>query len=259
MSAADLLVQARIGHRRLPELPAGVRPVSVAEAYIAQDEVVAGWLAHYGGEVAGYKVACTNVIAQQQLGVDGPFLGRLLSPFCWKSGARLASDGFFMRVVEAEFGFCMRLDLEPVAGGRSRDEVAAAVAGVMPAIEIVDSRFDAWESVGASSLISDNACNGGWVCGKLVRDWRNLDLAAQTVQVWVNGALARQGSGAAVLGHPLNALTWLVNKVNSRGETVRAGQYMTTGVVSEVYMAAPGDEIEATFGPLGAVRVGFAV
>ena len=139
------------------------------------------------------------------------------------------------------------------------DEVAAAVAGVMPAIEIVDSRFDAWESVGASSLISDNACNGGWVCGKLVRDWRNLDLAAQTVQVWVNGALARQGSGAAVLGHPLNALTWLVNKVNSRGETVRAGQYMTTGVVSEVYMAAPGDEIEATFGPLGAVRVGFAV
>jgi len=34
---------------------------------------------------------------------------------------------------------------------------------------------------------------------------------------------------------------------------------MTTGVVSEVYTAAPGDEIEATFGPLGAVRVGFAV
>lgn len=258
MSAADLLVQARIGHTRLPELPAAARPASIHEAYNTQDEVVVGLLAHYGGAVAGYKVACTNVIAQQQLGVDGPFFGRLLSPFCWQSGARLASESFFMRVVEAEFGFCMGQDLVPVAGGRSRDEVAAAVAGVLPAIEIVDSRFDAWESVGVVSLISDNACNGGWICGELVRDWQDVDLAAQKVQVWVNGKVAREGSGAAVLGHPLNALTWLVNKVNSRGETVRAGQYMTTGVVSEVYMAEPGDEIEAVFGPLGAVRIAFA-
>ncbi len=257
MSAAELLVQARVGHKRLAELPVEVRPGSLDAAYAVQDGVVAGWLAHYGGGVAGYKVACTNVIAQQQLGVDGPFYGRLLAPFLWESGAQLASGAFFMRVVEAEFGFLMGSDLAPVAGGRSRDEIAAAVEGVLPAIEIVDSRYDAWEQVGAVSLIADNACNGGWVHGELVRDWRGLDLAAQQVHVLVNGQVVRQGSGAAVLGHPLNALEWLVNKVNSRGETVRAGQYMTTGVVSEVYMAAPGDEIQAEFGPVGVVRVGF--
>ena len=224
MSAAELLVQARVAHRRVAELPAEVRPGSLDGAYSVQDGVVAGWLAHYGGGVAGYKVACTNVIAQRQLGVDGPFYGRLLTPFLWESGARLAFGAFFMRVVEAEFGFRMGADLAPVAGGRSRDEIAAAVEGVLPAVEIVDSRYDAWESVGAVSLISDNACNGGWVHGELVRDWRGLDLAAQRVQVLVNGRVVREGSGAAVLGHPLNALEWLVNKVNSRGETVRAGQ-----------------------------------
>ncbi len=257
MSASELLVQARIGKRRLAELPPAVRPGSVDEAYVCQDGVVAGWLAHYGGAVAGYKVACTNVIAQQQLGVDGPFYGRLLSPFCWHSGVRLAADGFFMRVIEAEFGFRMGADLAPVAGGRSREEIAVAVEGLLPAIEIVDSRFDDWEHVGAVSLVSDNACNGGWVRGELIRDWRGADLAAQQVQVRVNGAVAREGSGAAVLGHPLNALQWLVNKVNSRGETVRAGQYMTTGVVSAVYMAEAGDEIEADFGSLGTVAVAF--
>jgi 2-keto-4-pentenoate hydratase len=191
------------------------------------------------------------------LGVDGPFFGRLLGPLVKVSPATVDSGGFFMRVVEAEFAFRIGRDLEPLAAPRSREEVADAVDAVLPAIEIVDSRYDEWTAMGAVSLIADNACNGGWVQGPLLADWREIDLAAQAVQVFVNGKLTREGSGAAVLGHPLNALHWLVNKLNSRGITVRAGQFMTTGVVSEVYMAEPGDHIVAEFGPVGKVEVQF--
>ena len=71
--AAGLLAQARVTHKRLPSLPDEARPESIEEAYDCQGAVVEGLLRHYGGQVAGYKVACTNVIAQRQLGVDGPF------------------------------------------------------------------------------------------------------------------------------------------------------------------------------------------
>jgi|SRR5579871_359606 len=256
-SAAQLLSDARTKHVRLAELPDAVRPQSAADAYGCQAALVGSLIEHYGGAITGYKIACTNPIAQRQLSVTEPFYGRLVSSFCFDSPGRLDASQFFMRVVEAEFGFRMARDLEPVSGPRSRDEVAAAVEAVIPAIEIVDSRFDDWLTIGAYSLIADNACNAAWVRGPLLRDWRHLDLAAQPVRVTVNGQVLREGSGAAVLGHPLNALAWLVNALSSHGITLQAGQYITTGVTTEVYMAQAGDRITADFGEVGSAAVEF--
>jgi 2-keto-4-pentenoate hydratase len=257
-TASRLLSDARIQHVRLAELPVDVRSKTPEEAYRCQDGVVRGWLDHYGGELIGYKIACTNVTAQRQLNVDGPFHGRLLSAFLFDSPARVAADQFFMRVVEAEFAFLMARDLPAQATPRSREEVAAAVAGVIPGIEIVDSRFDSWTTIGAMSLIADNACNAAWVKGKLIEDWRGFDLAAQPVRLTVNGKLWREGNGSAVLGHPLNALQWLANSLSSAGLGLKAGQYITTGVTMEVYMGECGDKIAADFGPVGAVELEFS-
>src|SRR4029079_18781181 len=163
--------------------------------------------------------------------------GRLLSAFFFESPARVDASKFFMRVVEAEFAFEIARDLPPSATPRSRDEIAAAVKGVLPGIEIVDSRFDDWTTIGAPSLIADNACNAAWVKGRLLADWLSVDLAAQSVRVTVNGKLLREGSGSNVLGHPLSALEWLVNNLSARGLGLQAGQYVTTGVTTEVYMA----------------------
>jgi 2-keto-4-pentenoate hydratase len=255
--AAAILAQARISQRRIPSLPPQLLPRSEEQAYEIQSELIPLLLAQYGGKVAGYKVACTNPIAQQQLGVPGPFLGQLLSPFCLSSPAEIETSQFFMRVVEAEFAFRMAADLAPRATPWSREEIAGAVEGILPAFEIVDSRYHDWEHIGAPSLIADNACNGAWVFGETVRNWRHLDLAAQRTQVFVNGALNCEGSGAAVLGNPLNALEWLINRLNARGMTVQAGDYMSTGVTTKVYMAERGDRVTADFGPVGRVEVTF--
>lgn len=260
-TAAHLLAQARIQHQRLPELPKAIRPKTPSEAYDVQDGLIDELLAHYGGSVIGYKIACTNVTAQRQLHVDAPFFGRLLSAFFHESsGGRSASvetGQFFMRVVEAEFAFEIARDLPPSAAPRSPEEIAGAVKGVIPGIEIVDSRFDEWTTIGAPSLIADNACNAAWIKGSLLADWRRIDLAKQAVTVAVNGKVLRQGSGANVLGHPLNALEWLVNNLSARGLGLKAGQYVTTGVTTEVYMAERGDRVTADFGPVGSVDLTF--
>jgi 2-keto-4-pentenoate hydratase len=52
-------------------------------------------------------------------------------------------------------------------------------------------------------------------------------------------------------------LTWLANSLSSRGLGLEAGQYVTTGVTSEVYMAERGDAIAADFGILGKVELAF--
>jgi len=260
-TAAHLLAQARIGQKRLSELPEAVRPKTPGEAYSIQDGLIHELLFHYGGSVIGYKIACTNVTAQRQLHVDGPFFGRLLSAFFHESSggkpASVEAGEFFMRVVEAEFAFEMARDLPPSATPHSLEEIAGAVKGVIPGIEIVDSRFDEWTTIGAPSLIADNACNAAWVKGALLTDWRGIDLAKQVVTVTVNGKVLREGRGSNVLGHPLNALEWLVNNLNARGLGLKAGQYITTGVTTEVYMAERGDRITADFGPVGSVDLTF--
>lgn len=257
LTGAQLLSQARISLSRLTELPESARPRNAEEAYRCQEILVRQLLEHYGGAVIGYKVACTNPIAQKQLNVDRPFYGHLLAPFCFDSPAHVPASQFVERVIEAEFAFRMARDLPASAAPRPVDEVAAAVAGVLPGIEIVDSRFESWTTRGAPSLIADNACNAAWVKGPLLENWRHLDLAAQPVRLTVNGRVVREGTGSAVLGHPLNALQWLVNTLSSRGLGLQAGQYVTTGVTTEVYGAERGDRITADFGPVGTAELAF--
>jgi 2-keto-4-pentenoate hydratase len=254
-SGAELLAEARFQHRRLDWLPDGARPRTEQEAYACQDALVSRLKQRYGGEIIGYKIACTNRIAQELLHMDSPFCGRMLSSFCFDSPARVEAGAFFMRVIEAEVAFRMARDLPPSSSPMTQEQIADAVEGVIPGIEIVDSRFTDWTTAGAESLIADNACHAAWIKGALVAQWRAIDLAAQEVQLWVNGELTQKGTGAAVLGHPLNALAWLVSHLHSRGTTLEAGQYITTGVTTGIYMGQPGDRIGADFGPLGSVEL----
>lgn len=243
---------------KLAEIPSSIRPATVDDAYRSQATLVQQLLEAENGRAIGYKIACTNALAQRQLSVTEPFYGRLISPLTFDSPARLAANRFSMRVIEAEFAFRLGKDLAPRATPRTVEEIADAVDGVLPGIEIVDSRYASWTTVGVISLIVDNACHGAWVKGPLMKDWRSVDLAAQAVRLMVNGATTAEGNGAAVLGHPLNALGWLVEALNSRGIALEAGQYVTTGVTTGVYEAQAGDRIRAEFGPVGSVEVAFA-
>lgn len=254
-AGARLLANARVKMQRLPELPPEARPQTPEEAYLCQDFLVDALRRHYGGQFIGYKIACTNKLAQDLLHVSGPFSGRMFSTHIRESPGRLRAADFFMRVMEAEFAFRMGRDLPASGAPYTREQVADAIEGVLPGLEVVDSRFDSWTTIGAPALIADNACHGAWVKGALVRDWRSFPLAAQEVQLLVNGSVVQRGSGAAVLGHPLNAMEWLANHLASRGSALRAGEYITTGVTTDIYLAKAGDRVQADFGPIGRVEV----
>lgn len=182
--------------------------------------------------------------------------GRLLAERVIADGGACALGNNLMKVAELEFAFRMAGDLPPRDRPFAQEEVLAAVASLHPAIEILDLRFLHFERVGLAQLIADNACAHRFVLGPAAgADWRALDLAVHKGRMFRNGAPAEEGIGQNVLGDPRIALTWLANELSARGETLKAGQVVTTGTCLKPVPIAQGDHFEGDLGVLGRVSV----
>jgi 2-keto-4-pentenoate hydratase len=238
-------------NRRIDALPVECRPTTRLEGYRVQAQV-----ARLSTQrVFGWKIAATSKAGQQHIGVDGPLAGRLLEKRVFQSGAKVTLANNIMKVVEAEFAFCMGRDLPPRISAYSLDEVMAAVASMHPAIEIPDSRYEEFVSAGAAQLIADNACASYFVLGPAtVANWRQTDLASHPVIVNVNDKLACEGKGSNVLGDPRIALTWIANELSLVGDMLRSGETVTTGTCITPAEVAAGDHVVADFGKFGCVQ-----
>ncbi len=256
LAAADLLADLRREPRIIADLPDHLRPGDLADAYRIQDALVDRLLPP-GSTRVGFKVACTNIIAQDALRIDRPLFGRLLAHTVHADGARLEARRFTHRVIETEFAFRIGRDVPRRPGGHTRDSIAECIAAVIPAIEVVDHRFVSW-TIGAPQVAADNAIHGCWIRGAEVRDWRDIDLAAAAVRIRRNGDLAGSGSGSAVLGHPLEVMRFLADELPRYGLDLAAGDLVTTGVTTDVFEAGAGDELVAEIDGVGRVSVSFA-
>ena len=259
--AAALLRAARRLREPLESLPERCRPSSVAEGYAVQAAYLAGPTAEDGPlEPHGFKLACTSSKAQEALSTDGPFYGRLLADGIFESPAEVSAESTLFRLVEPEFAFRLARDLPPRDRDYAEAEVAETVAALHPAIEVVTSAFgEAWWDIGAPSLAADNAVHGFLVLGPALPDWRGLDLPGQPVHLSLNGRTVSEGRGANALGGPLTALTWLANALRRDPEAprLRAGDLITTGVVTGFELVSAGDAVDADFGHLGRVSLRF--
>jgi 2-keto-4-pentenoate hydratase len=251
--AVELLLAARGDHRRLHAFPESCRPRDFADGYAIQEAFAKAW----GAPVAGYKIGCTSPETQKLLGAPGPFPGRIFAPVRLDGPATVAAKAFHKLGIEPEFAFTLARGLPARAAPYARAEVAAAVAALHGAIELVDTRWVDWFKVGVASIIADNGANGGLVLGPPVRDWRKIDLPEARVALRFDGKLVAEGKGSAVLGNPLDALVWLANDLSRRGYGLKESDAVTTGTVASVYFAEPGMTVTADFGPIGTVEVRF--
>jgi 2-keto-4-pentenoate hydratase len=175
-----------------------------------------------------------------------------------ENGAILSLSGNLMSVAEAEFAFRMSRDLGSRSQPYTPEEVASAVESLHAAIEVPDSRYEDYTTVGAAQLIADNACACWFILGKpAAANWREFDLAQHPVEGYRNGEVASRGAGGNVLGDPLVALAWIANELNRFGEGLQAGQVVTTGTCITPIPVVPGDRVRMDFGVLGSVDAGF--
>jgi 2-keto-4-pentenoate hydratase len=143
--------------------------------------------------------------------------------------------------------------------GELRDDPLEVVGAVRLAIEMPDSRFVDRDSLEAPTIVADNSWDGYFVLGPEVSDWRRRDLHSAAVTMLKNGVPVATGSGAAVVGGPLEAFCWLGRELPRLGAALAPGDAIITGTLVWPVPVEPGDHIVADFGELGSVEVRFDV
>jgi 2-keto-4-pentenoate hydratase len=222
-------------------------PIDIDGAYAVQAANTAFWVAK-GRRIVGRKIGLTAKAVQRQLGVDRPDFGVLFDDMAIADGGRLSPTKVIQPKAEAEVAFVLGADLiDPAATAK---EVTEAIAHVVAAIEIVDSRIADWKITFADT-VADNGSSAFFVLGKDRKSLRGLDLWTCGMVLEVNGEIVSLGAGAACLGHPLKALAWLAKTLAERGEPLRAGDIVLSGALGPMVALKPGDEIKATIGGLG--------
>lgn len=253
-AASQLLVRHWDNGTRLDAIPQALRPQTRIEGYAIQSHVTDRSVA----PLFGWKIAATSLAGQRHINVDGPMAGRLLAEKAVEVGGTVSLATSKMRVAEIEFAFRFGRQLPPRPEPYEIAEVMDAVASLHPAIEIPDSRYDDFCAVGAAQLIADNACANLFVIGEATDDdWRDVDLAKHPVVASVSGKSQHQGNGAAVLGDPRIALTWIVNELSGLGIALQPGQVVITGTCVTPISVEAGDEVIGDLGRFGRVSVRF--
>jgi 2-keto-4-pentenoate hydratase len=226
----------------------------IEDAYAIQSRNITRRLAG-GAVVRGRKVGLTSLPMQKLLGVDEPDYGVILDDMLVEDGDEIDLGRLLQPRVEAEVAFVLERDLE--GPGITAAGALAATAGVLPAVEIVDSRVADWR-IKLVDTVADNASSGLLVLGGTLRSVRDLDLRLMGVVVSRGGRLLDTGTGAAALGNPARCVAWLANKLAGFGDRLHAGDIVLPGAVHRMVPVVAGDVFRAEFAHLGPVTVRFS-
>jgi len=256
-NAATIIASARLEGAIVTSLDPGIRPSDQKQSYLIQDRVHEILYEQGRGRLVGHKIGCTTPIMQRFLGIDNPCAGGILeSGFHHDKGVLVHSS--FQRVgVECEIAVRIA---SPIGFGNPKssiEEIASCVGEVLPAIEIVDDRYDNYELLGAPTLIADDFFHSGCVVGTARSSWKDVDLASVKGSMHINGELVGSGTGSDIMGHPFRALLWLAELFEGRGKVVRPGEFVLLGSVVETKWVEQGDVIRVNMGQLGEVEAHF--
>lgn len=230
----EALGRARLSAKSIPEFAADERPKGEAEGYEVQAGL-AEWFRSEGlGKAAGYKVGATTAAMQQYLGVGMPAYGRIMEANVYASGAHIDASRFCKPGIECEIAVRIGADIPLRDAEWTREDLAGHIAAIAPAIELVENRYGDFLAAGFGTLIADDFFHKACVLGDFIADWRAIDLPRVSGRTVIDGAEVAAGDGAQVMGHPLESLVWLANKLRLQGLSLKAGEIVLTGSMTPV-------------------------
>lgn len=253
-AAANRLVDATRRAEPCPPVRELLPDGGLEDGYEVQQAVHA--LTANGRRRVGRKVGLTSEAVRQQMGVDTPDLGVLYADMSYGDAEPIPYARLLQPRIEAEVAFVLGADLpsHPV----TTTDVLRAVDFVVAAIEVCDSRIRDWD-ISIFDTVADNASAGVFVTGAAPRSLRDIDdLRTCEMVVTSNGVSVSSGTGAACMGHPVNAVVWLANAVSEQGEPLQAGEIILSGSLGPLVPVEAGATYEAVISGLGSVRAVFA-
>ena len=228
--------------------------MSWADAYAIQYAIRARKLAR-GHKLAGLKMGLTSRAKMRQMGVENPIFGFLMDYFAVPDGGEIDTSALIHPKIEAEIAFVTKAPLR--GPGCNVNDVLAATDFVLPAVEIIDSRYRDFK-FDLKSVIADNCSSSRFVTGGRARSVDELDLKSLGIVIEKNGEVIACAAGAAVLGHPAASVAMLANMLAERGEEIPAGTFIMTGGATEAYSVQAGDVVTVRYQDIGSVSMRFS-
>jgi 2-keto-4-pentenoate hydratase len=256
--AVEALVNTRRDHVPFDGFTEELRPGSEAEGYLIQDALLKRFAESGFGPRAGHKIGCTTKVMQEYLEISNPCAGGVYETTTrFMNGIFSLTD--FVRVgVECEIAVRLADDLTSRGAVFVREDVVDAVEACMVAIEIVDDRYTDFTRLGAPTLIADDFFGAGCVLGPELTDFNPFDLDQVTASMLIDGVSVGSGVGSDVLGHPLDALSWLANNATTRASGgLRAGEFVLLGSLVQTKWIENPCEVRVTNDPLGEIVARF--
>ncbi len=250
---AEKLDEAERSREAIDKITDAHPEISIADAYDIQFALRAR-KEQRGIRVSGLKMGLTSNAKMKQMGVAEPVYGFLTDQGAIPDGGEVRMPAFIHPRVEAEIAVITKREL--AGPGCHVGQVMAAIDCVLPAVELLDSRYRDFR-FDLPSVIADNTSAAGFVTGGRPRCLSGLDLRTLGVVLLKNGEVIETGAGAAVLGNPAESVARLANMLAARGLTIPAGSFVMTGGITAAVAVEPGDSIEARYQELGGVSLRF--
>ncbi len=250
---AEYLENAELNAQPVAQISRAHPDITEADGYAIQHEIRRRKTAR-GTQIIGFKAGLTSRAKMKQVGVETPSYGFLADYFAVADGGKIERAKLIHPRIEPEIAFVLK---KPLRGpGCHIGAVLAATDFVMPAMEIIDSRYENFK-FDFPSVVADNSSSSRFVLGGLARKVEDLDLRTLGMVLEHNGKPFSFGAGAAVLGHPALAVALVVNLLARRDEGLEAGNMILTGGITEAVACAAGDHVCLRMQGLGSVSARF--
>ncbi|MFJ1257848.1 2-keto-4-pentenoate hydratase [Cupriavidus sp. CuC1] len=244
--AADALHQARQDRVPIPRISESYGIKGLDDAYAVANVNTQRDLGT-GRVLSGKKIGLTSVAVQKQLGVDQPDFGVLFADMEYVCGMAVPVSTLIQPKAEGEVAFVMGKDLD---GDLTWGRFLSAIEYALPAIEIVDSAIQDWR-ITLVDTVADNASCGLYVLGADPKRLSDVTLPDCGMRFLRNGEVSSEGSGAACLGHPLNAAWWLAQTMQKVGAPLRAGDLVLSGALGPMFPIRAGENLQLEVEGLG--------
>jgi 2-keto-4-pentenoate hydratase len=245
---AGEFVRARLTAMSLAVYP-GTLPTDLAEAYACQDVAIGCW----PDRIWGWKVARIAGALQEQFGEErlvGPIFKRNFhrSIMGQSNACQIFNGGF--AAVEVEIGIFMGPAPPADKMQWTPAEAAELVDRLCIGVEIASSPLATLNDLGPAAVISDFGNNWGAIAGEPIADWRTPRQIE--CEAFINDQSVGRGS-VNFPEAPLAAFAFALGKAAQRGRPLRAGAYISTGMVTGVHEVRVGDRARLTFGGCGEI------
>lgn len=245
--------QAELERRPIAKITDAHPQMDWDDAYAIQEAIRARKVAR-GTRIAGLKMGLTSRAKMKQMGVEVPVYGFITDYGCVPDGGEVRMDELIHPRIEAEVAFVTKAALQ--GPGCHVGAVLAATDYVVPAIEVIDSRYEHFR-FDLKSVVADNTSAARYAVGSTAREPGELDLRHLGVVIEKNGRVVATAAGAAVLGHPAASVAMLANLLGARGQHIPAGTLILTGGITEAIAVERGDTLTARYQGLGSVGLNF--